>query len=61
MANMSDKGHTKPLCALLGKIVRIRRVHITLFTSYALYDRVIAEVGIQFVPEGEEDLKKLIR
>ena len=61
MENTCNKGHTKPLCALLGKIVRVRRIDITLFTSYALYNRVMAEVGVQLIPEDEDDLRSLIR
>ncbi|KAI5117423.1 hypothetical protein M0805_004054 [Coniferiporia weirii] len=53
--------HVKPLCALLVKIVRLRRVYATMFTSTTLLDKVNSEVARQFLPEGEEHLKSLIR
>ncbi|KAI5118935.1 hypothetical protein M0805_003759 [Coniferiporia weirii] len=54
-------GHVKPLCALLGRIVRIRRVYATLFIPTTYIDKTNSEVARQFLPEGEEDLKSLIR
>ncbi|KAI5117421.1 hypothetical protein M0805_004052 [Coniferiporia weirii] len=54
-------GHVKPLCALLAKVVRLRRVYVTMFTSTTFLDKVNSEVARQFLPEGEEDLKSLIR
>ncbi|KAI5117422.1 hypothetical protein M0805_004053 [Coniferiporia weirii] len=53
--------HVKPLCALLVKIVRLRRVYATMFTSTTFLDKTNSEVGKQFLPEGEEHLKSLIR
>ncbi|KAI5115019.1 hypothetical protein M0805_006071, partial [Coniferiporia weirii] len=54
-------GHVKPLCALLAKVVRLRRVCVTLFTPTTYLDKTNSEVARQFFLEGEEDLKSLIR
>ena len=53
-------GHTKPLCALLARLIRIRPFYATMFTADSLYPQVLEEINRQFAA-GEEDLKKLIR
>ncbi|KAI5115708.1 hypothetical protein M0805_003487, partial [Coniferiporia weirii] len=59
--SFSAWSHVKPLCALLGKIVRLRRIYVTLFIPTTDSDKNNSEVVRQFLPEGEEDLKSLIR
>ncbi|KAL5488481.1 hypothetical protein ACEPAI_6599 [Sanghuangporus weigelae] len=54
-------GHTKPLCALLAKIVRLRRVYATLFTDVRSREKVLDEIERQFSGSNEEELKGLIR
>ncbi|OCB90742.1 UDP-Glycosyltransferase/glycogen phosphorylase [Sanghuangporus baumii] len=54
-------GHTKPLCALLAKIVRLRRVYATLFTDVMSREKVLDEIERQFSGSNEEELKGLIR
>ena len=54
-------GHTKPLCALLARMVRIRPIHATICTSVGMRPQVVAEVERQFVSGEDADLKQLIR
>ncbi|KAL5488485.1 hypothetical protein ACEPAI_6603 [Sanghuangporus weigelae] len=54
-------GHTKPLCALIAKIVQLRRAHATLFTDVTLRDKVLNEVARQFATDDDDDTKHFIR
>ena len=58
---VSLSGHTKPLCALLARMVRIRPIHATICTSVGMRPQVVAEVERQFVSGEDADLKQLIR
>lgn len=57
----SFEGHNKPLAVLLAKLARHSHVHVTFFTGVSAYDRVLREVEKQFLPQGEENLKSLVR
>ncbi|PIL36221.1 hypothetical protein GSI_01882 [Ganoderma sinense ZZ0214-1] len=53
-------GHTRALCTLLPRMVKLRKVDVTLFTSVGTYDRVKAEVSRDIAP-GEEHVLSHIR
>lgn len=57
---MSFLGHTRPLCGLAAKIVKLRPVHITLLTTQPFCERVKAEVARNFGPD-EEFQRTLVR
>lgn len=59
-ATLPSWGHTKPLLALLARLIRIRPIHATVLIGEPLYPRVIGEIDRHFTEE-EKDLKKLIR
>ncbi|KDR71535.1 hypothetical protein GALMADRAFT_253868 [Galerina marginata CBS 339.88] len=52
--------HTKPICALVAKLLRIRRFHATIITSVDLRPQVAVEVERLFGP-GEDSLKQIVR
>ena len=54
-------GHTKSLCALVGKLVRVQSVTITLFVGVPLLEKAEKELAKYFLPEGEDYLKDSIR
>ncbi|KAI1794170.1 UDP-Glycosyltransferase/glycogen phosphorylase [Ganoderma leucocontextum] len=53
-------GHTRALCTLVPRMVKLRSVNVTLFTSAGTYDRVKAEVSRDIAP-GEEHVLSRIR
>ncbi|EJC97779.1 UDP-Glycosyltransferase/glycogen phosphorylase [Fomitiporia mediterranea MF3/22] len=54
-------GHAKCACVLLAKIVRYRSVNATMFIGAPLYERATKELDAQFIPEVEDDMRRLIR
>ncbi|TCD71969.1 hypothetical protein EIP91_000101 [Steccherinum ochraceum] len=60
IANVEPWGHARPICAFAAKVVLIRDVQITMFTSPAVYGRVVKEIGRAFGPKDANRLK-LIR
>ena len=61
LTDVPTPGHTKPLCALAAKIVRLRRAHATFFTDVTSLKSVLDEIDRQFVGDNEEQMKALIR
>ncbi|OCH88676.1 UDP-Glycosyltransferase/glycogen phosphorylase [Obba rivulosa] len=53
-------GHTRPLCNLSARILRIRPIYITFFTIHSLSDRVKNELGRSF-EANEAHLSRLVR
>ncbi|OJT07325.1 Anthocyanidin 3-O-glucosyltransferase 5 [Trametes pubescens] len=53
-------GHTRPMCTLVARIVKLRPVHVTFLTLPSLHARVQGEVVRDFQP-GEEHLASRIR
>ncbi|KAM5530978.1 hypothetical protein V8D89_015360 [Ganoderma adspersum] len=53
-------GHTRALCTLIPRMVKLRSVNVTLFTSLGTYDRVKAEISRDIAP-GEEHVLSHIR
>ncbi|EIW63502.1 UDP-Glycosyltransferase/glycogen phosphorylase [Trametes versicolor FP-101664 SS1] len=53
-------GHSRPMCTLVARIVKLRPVHITFLTLPSLHGRVQGEVARDFQP-GEEHLASRIR
>ncbi|RDX55144.1 UDP-Glycosyltransferase/glycogen phosphorylase [Lentinus brumalis] len=53
-------GHTRSVCTLAARIVKLRPVTITFFTAASVYERVKAEIARDFEP-GEEDSASHIR
>lgn len=54
-------GHTKPLCALLAKIIRVKQINITLFAAENMHEKAVQEVDRQFNLEEEKSLRDWIR
>lgn len=54
------EGHTKALCGLLSRLVRLAQIHVTFFIGISLLDRVRREVSSEFLP-GEDELRPLLR
>lgn len=52
-------GHARPLCAFAAKVALTREVHVTLFTTPRILDRVKAEISRSFEPA--DDRQKLVR
>ncbi|KAL1942098.1 hypothetical protein VTO73DRAFT_6628 [Trametes versicolor] len=53
-------GHSRPMCTLVARIVKLRPVHVTFLTIPSLHGRVQGEVARDFQP-GEEHLASRIR
>ena len=53
-------GHTRPLCTLASRMIKLRSVDITFFTSRQMYARVTKEISRNF-EDGEENVKNRIR
>ena len=58
---MFSLGHTKPFCALVAKIVRLRRVTVTFFTDTTTREKVQDEIARQFAATDGTDMEQLIR
>ena len=58
-------GHTKPLCILLAKLVRMRPLYATLFTSTLMLEKVNEEFARRLPQADDTDdtlnLRKHIR
>ena len=59
--SISQTGHTKPLIVFLARLVRLSRIHVTLFTGLSILEEVRKQVDRQFLPDEKETLKQLIR
>ena len=55
-----SSGHTRTMCTLAARFVKLRQVTVTFFTVPAFYDRVRAEIDREFLP-GEEHLASRLR
>ncbi|TFK86899.1 glycosyltransferase family 1 protein [Polyporus arcularius HHB13444] len=53
-------GHTRTMCTLVARMVKLRNVAVTFFTTCGFYDRVSAEIGRDFHPH-EQHLQARIR
>ncbi|TCD65432.1 hypothetical protein EIP91_002688 [Steccherinum ochraceum] len=60
IANVEPWGHARPVCAFAAKVALVRDVQVTLFTSPAVYERIVKEVGRAFGPQDADRLQ-LIR
>ncbi|EJC97776.1 UDP-Glycosyltransferase/glycogen phosphorylase [Fomitiporia mediterranea MF3/22] len=54
-------GHAKSSCALLSTLVRYRPVLGTIIIASFLTEKIERELDAQFLPEVEDDLRRLIR
>ena len=53
-------GHTRTMCTLAARLVKLRPVTVTFFTVPSFFDRVRAEIDREFQP-GEEHLASRLR
>ena len=53
-------GHTRTMCTLAARLVKLRQVTVTFFTVPAFYDRAQAEIAREFA-QGEESVASRIR
>ncbi|KAI0706808.1 UDP-Glycosyltransferase/glycogen phosphorylase [Cerioporus squamosus] len=53
-------GHARTMCTLIARMVKLRNVVVTFFTTCGFYDRVLAEIGRDFNPH-EKHLEARIR
>ena len=53
-------GHSRTMCTLVARLVKLRPVIVTFFTVPSILDRVKAEIARDFLA-GEEDLLSRIR
>ncbi|KAI9066618.1 glycosyltransferase family 1 protein [Trametes sanguinea] len=56
----SGWGHARPLIQLSARIVKMREIYVTLFTTDGLFDRVTQELARGFEP-GEEAYSRRVR
>ncbi|PAV19567.1 UDP-Glycosyltransferase glycogen phosphorylase [Pyrrhoderma noxium] len=54
-------GHTKPMCSLLAKLVRVEHVYATVFVDESIYDKTSKETDKRFDLSKEQHLRNLIR
>ncbi|PAV19564.1 UDP-Glycosyltransferase glycogen phosphorylase [Pyrrhoderma noxium] len=54
-------GHTKPMCALLAKLVRVEHVYATILADEIMYARISKEIDKRFDLSKEQHLRNLIR
>ncbi|PAV19566.1 UDP-Glycosyltransferase glycogen phosphorylase [Pyrrhoderma noxium] len=54
-------GHTKPMCALLAKLVRVEHVYATIFVDETMLAKTIKETDKRFDLNKEQNLRNLIR
>ncbi|KAL1948023.1 hypothetical protein VTO73DRAFT_12098 [Trametes versicolor] len=57
---MNMWGHTRPMCTLAARFVRLRPVSVTLFVGTKLLERAAAELAADFLP-GEAHLLARVR
>ncbi|KAI9066606.1 glycosyltransferase family 1 protein [Trametes sanguinea] len=57
---MQAWGHTRPLVQLSARLVKMRPLHVTFFTTNAFFDKVLAELARNFEP-GEEAYATRVR
>ena len=53
-------GHTRTMCTLAARLVKLRQVTVTFFTVPAFHDRAQAEIAREFA-QGEESVASRIR
>ncbi|KAL1942131.1 hypothetical protein VTO73DRAFT_6661 [Trametes versicolor] len=53
-------GHSRPMCTLVARIVKLRPILITFLTVHSVHSRAVAELARDFQP-GEEHLVNRIR
>ncbi|KAI0780038.1 UDP-Glycosyltransferase/glycogen phosphorylase [Fomes fomentarius] len=52
-------GHTRTMCTLVARIVKLQPVTVTFFTVPSIYDRIQAEIGRDFLPEDQHLLSRI--
>ncbi len=55
-----NSGHTRTLCTLAARLVKLREVTVTFFTVPTFYDRAQAEIAREF-GQGKDLLASRIR
>ena len=54
-------GHSKPMCALLSRLVRVEHVYATVLLDETMYARISKEIDKKFDLNKEQHLRNLIR
>ena len=54
-------GHSKPMCALLARLVRVEHVYATILADEMMYARISKELDKRFDLSKEQHLRNLIR
>ncbi|KAL5527981.1 hypothetical protein ACEPAG_6782 [Sanghuangporus baumii] len=54
-------GHTKSLCSFVVRIIKLRRMHVTLFTDITNREKVLEEISRLFDAAETENMQNLVR